>query len=185
MIDVKLLGDRIRFYRMKLGLTQTELAEKILTAVAMAQLKLDLPVIVHTNAKKENGLWALDIILSQGVSPRAVTVSHLSDTDNIDYIKAIAAHGCYLGLDRHYDEQSAGYAEEKIRIINELCAAGYAGQILLSHDALFFNGFSNDPLAINPTPRFHYIFEHILPAFSKEQIKKFMADNPLNMLGCR
>lgn len=164
---------------------KTEFAEKLLRAAAMAQLRLGLPIVVHTNAKKENGLWALDILLSQSVRPRAVTISHLSDTDNMDYVKAVAAHGCYVGLDRHYAKKPAGYEEEKIRIIHDLCGAGYADQLLLSHDALFYNGFSSEIFTINPTPRFHCIFERILPEFPKELTKKFTVDNPLNMLKCR
>ena len=163
----------------------TEFTEKLLRAAAMAQLKLGLPVVVHTNAKKENGLWALDILLSQGVPPRAVTVSHMSDTDNMDYLKAVAGCGCYLGLDRHYEKKPEGYAEDKVRIIKELCASGYADQLLLSHDALFYSGFSSQMCTVNPTPRFYYIFERILPQFPKELVKKFTVDNPLNMLKCR
>lgn len=163
---------------------KTEFAGKLLRAAAMAQLKLSLPIVVHTNAKEENGLWALDILLSQGVPPRAVTISHLSDTDSMDYLKTVAARGCYLGLDRHYENQPAGYAEEKVRIIKELCASGYEDQLLLSHDGLFYSGFSSEMFTINPTPRFDYIFEHILPELPKELVKMLTVDNPLNMLRC-
>ncbi len=164
---------------------KTELAQKLLRATAMAQLRLGLPIVAHTNGRTENGLWALDILLSQGVSPRAVTVAHLSDSDNLDYVKSVAAHGCYVGLDRHYEKKPEGYAEEKIRIIRALCEAGYGDRLLLSHDALFYSGFSSPMYTLNPKPRFYYIFEQILPRFLEEQVRKFTVDNPRNMLLCR
>ena len=76
--------------------------EKILRACAKAQLKLNIPIVMHTNANNQNGIRALDILLSEGVKPEAITVGHLSDTENFEYIKSIAKCRCFIGLDRHY-----------------------------------------------------------------------------------
>ena len=38
------------------------------------------------------------------IQPNAVTVGHLSDADDPEYVKSIASYGCYIGLDRMYGE---------------------------------------------------------------------------------
>ena len=156
---------------------------KLLKSSAMAQLKLNLPIVLHTNANNKNGLKALEILLSVGVKPQAITVGHLSDTENLDYIKQIANQGCFIGLDRLYCDCSEEYISKKINVIVELCNAGYNDRILLSHDALFFNGFEANP-AINEHPRFSYCFEYILPRLSKEIVEQLMKINPIKMFCC-
>ena len=118
------------------------LNEKLLRASAKAQLKLNLPIVMHTNARNKNGIKALEIILSEGVKPQCVTVSHLSDTEDNEYIKQFAECGCYIGLDRLYENTSEEYIKSKLETITALYEAGYEDKILLSHDALFFNGFA-------------------------------------------
>ena len=144
---------------------------KLLKASAMAQLKLKLPIVLHTNAKNKNGLKALEILLSEGVQPQAITVGHLSDTEDLDCIKQIASKGCFIGFDRLYGNYSEEYIANKINAIIELGDAGYEDKILLSHDASFFNGFDSKP-AINKKPRFLYCFDNILPSLPKRFAEK-------------
>ena len=158
--------------------------EKLLRASAKAHLQTGLPIVMHTNAKNKNALKALEILFSEGVNPNAVTVGHLSDTDDLEYVKSIASHGCYIGLDRLYQNISDEYISKKAQSIFELCKAGYEDQILLSHDALFFNGFDAEP-KINPQPRFSYCFDHVLPKLPKLLSNKLMIQNPMRMLTCK
>ncbi len=159
------------------------LNEKLLRASAKAQLKLNLPIVMHTNARNKNGIKALEIILSEGVNPQAVTVAHLSDTDDVGYIKQFAECGCYIGLDRLYDSTSDEYIESKLKAITTLCETGYSNNILLSHDALFFNGFDKSA-QINKTPRLNYCFDYILPQLPEKIAKQIMTNNVLRMLKC-
>ena len=161
----------------------SEFNKKLLIASALAQKILSLPIVLHTNANNKNGLNALEILLSEGVKPQAITVGHLSDTEDLEYIKQIAEIGCFIGFDRLYDNSSKEYISKKIEAIAELCNAGYEDKILLSHDALFFNGFEANP-AINKQPRFSYYFEYILPRLSKERAEQIIIKNPLKMLKC-
>jgi phosphotriesterase-related protein len=163
--------------------TISEFNKKLLIASALAQKMLSLPIVLHTNANNKNGLKALEILLSEGVKPQAITVGHLSDTEDLEYIKQIAKIGCFIGFDRLYDNSSEEYISKKIEAIAELCNAGYEDKILLSHDALFFNGFQANP-AINKQPRFSYYFEYILPGLSKERAEQIIIKNPLKMLKC-
>ena len=158
--------------------------ERILRASAKAHLQTGLPIVMHTNANNQNAYKALAILLSEGVKPNAVTVGHLSDTDDFEYVKSIASYGCYIGLDRLYQRTSEDYIQQKVQSVLELCAAGFEDKLLLSHDALFFNGFETDP-KINRQPRFSYCFDYILPNLPKELSEKITVQNPMRMLSCK
>lgn len=155
--------------------------EKVLRACAKAQLSLGLPLVLHTNANHQNGLRAMEILLSEGVKPQAITVGHLSDTEDLEYVKKIAGYGCYVGLDRLYENKSREYISKKLESINALCEAGFTQKILLSHDALFFNGFESNP-KLNPAPRLAYCFSHILSELDREIADDIMIRNPQRML---
>lgn len=158
--------------------------EKLLQATAKANLQTGLPIVMHTNARNKNGIRALEIVLSEGVDPKAVTVGHLSDTNDLEYVKSIASYGCFIGLDRLYKNTSEEYVSKKTQSILELCKAGYEDQILLAHDAQFFNGFDSEPKIIEQ-PRFSYCFDYILPQLPKSLSDKLMVQNPMRMLSCK
>ena len=159
----------------------TRFGEKLLRACAKAHLCLGLPIVLHSNANHRNALKALEILFSEGVNPNAVTVGHLSDTDDLEYVKSIASKGCFIGLDRLYENTSEDYVSKKTQGILELCKAGYEDQLLLSHDALFFNGFEAEPHILE-RPRFAYCFAHILPRLPETLAKKLTVSNPKKML---
>ncbi|MBO5930407.1 MAG: hypothetical protein J6Q27_03825 [Clostridia bacterium] len=158
--------------------------EKLLKATALAHQKLGLPIVLHTNAHNKNGLEALEILLQNRVSPECITVGHLSDTEDIDYITEIAGYGCYIGLDRLYGNTSDEYISKKLEIISTLCDLGYTNKIILSHDELFFNGFEVNPQIINNT-RFAYLFQYILPRLGEKIADTIIRKNPIRMLKCR
>ena len=162
----------------------TRFGEKLLRACAKAHLCLGLPIVLHSNANNCNALKALEILFLEGVNPNAVTVGHLSDTDDLEYVKNIASYGCFIGLDRLYKNTSEEYVSKKTQSILELCKAGYEDQILLSHDALFFNGFEAE-LKIYEQPRLSYCFDYILPQLPKSLSDKLMVQNPMRMLSCK
>ena len=162
----------------------TRFGEKLLRACAKAHLCLGLPIVLHSNANNRNALKALEILFSEGVNPNAVTVGHLSDTDDLEYVKSIASYGCFIGLDRLYKNTSEEYVSKKTQSILELCKASYEDQILLSHDALFFNGFEAE-LKIYEQPRFSYCFDYILQQLPKPLSDKLMVQNPMRMLSCK
>lgn len=155
---------------------------KLLKASAIAQKKTGLPIILHTNANNRNGIKAMQILLDADVCPKNIVVGHLSDTDDIEYIRNFAKSGCYIALDRMYDNRTAEYVTSKIDQINALCDAGYADRLLLSHDDSVFQGFCDNPQI--KTLRWSYMFEYILPRLDNAITKKILQENPLTML-CR
>ena len=157
--------------------------EKILRATAQAQLKLHLPIVMHSNACNKNGRSALEILLSEGVKPQSLTVGHLSDTEDLAYIEQIAKYGCFIGLDRLHNITSEEYITRKVNSIHYLCDNGYTRQVLLSHDAPFFSGFQEEPIILE-RPRLPYCFDYILPRLPKPLAEEIMIKNPLRMLKC-
>ena len=113
-----------------------------------------------------------------------VTVGHLSDSDDHEYLKEIASNGCYIAFDRLYGSKEEEYISKKVKAITELCAAGYEDKILLSHDTMFFNGFNECPTIVEK-PRFNYAFDCILSEAGAELAEKISVKNPANMLSVR
>ena len=163
--------------------TLSAFEQKILASCAMAQSVLKLPIVLHTNAQNKNAVEAVKLLMDMGVKPQAITVAHLSDSDDIDYIKRIAKFGCFIGFDRMYNICRQDYISKTVWKINELCSCGYEKQLLISHDALFFNGFQLKS-TINEKPRFNYCFDYILPLLSPETCERITKKNVLDMLKC-
>ncbi len=162
----------------------TFLNEKLLLAAANTQLQTGLPIVMHTNANNQNGIKGLEILLGANVPSSAITVGHLSDTENIDYILKIAGYGCYIGLDRLYENTTDEYVSQKLKTINALIDNGFVDRILLSHDDMFYNGFDIEP-KLNNTPRYNYVFDHILSKLPIDVSQKIISQNPVRMLKCQ
>lgn len=152
----------------------------LLKASAYAQHRLGLPIVLHTNATNQNGRKAVEVLLNEDVAAECITVGHLSDTDDIEYIKSFADMGCYIALDRLYANTSIDYIKLKVNRILQLCDAGYENRILLSHDDSVFQGFLENPSITEP--RYSYMFKYILPCLESSLAKKISEENPLNML---
>lgn len=153
---------------------------KLLKASAIAQRKTGLPIILHTNANNKNGLRAVDILLSENADAGKIVVGHLSDTNDIEYIKGFAKLGCFVAFDRIYDCKNDDYINSKVNQINDFCEAGYEGRLLLSHDDALFMGFSNNPQI--KEPRWNFMLDYILPRLDDRLAKKLSAENPIAML---
>ena len=101
-----------------------------------------------------------------------------------DYITKFAKLGCYIGLDRLYNNTNEDYINKKLGVILTLCDFGYKDKIILSHDELFFNGFEANP-QIKSNTRFDYVFKYILPRLEKEIADEIIRKNPIRMLKCQ
>lgn len=160
--------------------TVSDFNVKLLKATAIAQRRTGLPIVLHTNAGNKNGAQAVDILLDCNVDPEKIVVGHLSDTEDLEYIKSFAESGCYVALDRMYDNKSEGYITAKINQITALCEAGYSDKLLLSHDDSVFQGFCENPQI--KEPRWRYMFDYILPRLEKSVVNKILSENPLKLL---
>lgn len=162
----------------------SEYDKKLLIVSANTHKETGLPIVLHTNAKKRNGLKALEILIGQGVSPSAVTVGHLSDTEDVDYISEVAEYGCYIGLDRLHNDTSEEYISKKMGVISKLIDAGITDRLLLSHDELIYSEFDTVP-QIDYNARYNFVFDYILNKLPKETAEKIIRKNAVKMLNCK
>ena len=73
---------------------------RIFSVIATAALETGAPVMVHTNAPAKTGLVALETLTQAGVDPRRIVIAHAGDSNDLDYLRAIADTGASLGCDR-------------------------------------------------------------------------------------
>ena len=156
---------------------------RILAAVAAASVETGAPVMVHTNASAKTGLPALDTLTRAGVDPARIVIAHAGDSNDLEYLRAIAETGASLGCDR-FNIEPFNPDEKRIETLVALIAEGYTGQVHLGHDASCFNDFMiGNPFFVDERPDYLHISTHILPALleagvTQEQIDQMLVANP-------
>ena len=108
--------------------------------------------MVHTNAAAKTGVPALEALTRAGVDPSRIVIAHAGDSNDLDYLRAIADTGAALGFDRfnipHFNPD-----ERRIDTLLALLAEGYGDRIHLSHDAACFIDFMvGDPASPTRSP---------------------------------
>ena len=150
---------------------------RILEAVAIAARETGVPVMVHTNAAEQTGLMALEKL-----------TSHAGDSNDLDYLRAIASTGAWLGCDR-FGIEHFNPLEDRIRTLIALLGEGYGDRIHLSHDAACFMDFmTGDPFFADERPDYLLISNRVVPALlgagvTQEQIDQMMVENPKRFFG--
>jgi phosphotriesterase-related protein len=156
---------------------------RILRLIAAAAIETGVPVMVHTNAPARTGLLALDALTKAGVDPRRIVIAHAGDSNDLDYLRAIADTGSWLGCDRfnipHFNPD-----ERRIETLVALVAEGYADRIHLGHDAACFYDFmQHNPPFAHERPDYLHISTKILPALlaagvTQAQVDEMLVENP-------
>lgn len=156
---------------------------RILAAVAAASLETGAPVMVHTNASAQTGLPALDALTKAGVDPARIVIAHAGDSNDLEYLRAIADTGAALGCDR-FNIEHFNPDEKRIETLVALIAAGYADRVHLGHDAACFNDFMvGNPFFVDEHPDYLHLSTNVLPALlgagvTQAQIDQMLVANP-------
>jgi phosphotriesterase-related protein len=156
---------------------------RILAAISAAAVETGTPVMVHTNAAARTGLLALEALTKAGVDPAHIVIAHAGDSNDFDYLRAIADTGATLGCDRFGIEHFNPDAQ-RVETLVSLLAAGYADRVHLSHDAACFYDFMvGDPMFADEKPNYLHIWTTILPALlaagvTQDQIDEMTIANP-------
>ena len=113
---------------------------RIFSVIATSALETGAPVMVHTSAPAKTGLVALETLTQAGVDPRRIVIAHAGDSNDLDYLRAIADTGASLGCDRfsiaHFNPDP-----DRIETLAALVAEGYTSSVHLGHDAACFYDF--------------------------------------------
>jgi phosphotriesterase-related protein len=113
-----------------------------------------------------------------------VVIGHSGDSTDLDYLKGLLARGSTLGMDRFGLDRISAF-EDRVNTVAELCRQGYAGQLVLSHDAsAVWGGFPGAARGqANPNWHYTHIHDDVLPALQERgvtagQIEQMLVENP-------
>ena len=160
------------------GLTRG--VERVLRAVARAHVLTGAPVTVHTHPGTEAGLVAVDVLRDEGADLSRVVIGHSGDSRDLDYLMRLADAGCLLGMDR-FGIGMPPSLEWRSDMIAVLCERGYAGSMVLSHDAACYIDWY--PHTEETAGNYTYIHDEVLPALAQRgvsaaQIETMLIGNP-------
>jgi phosphotriesterase-related protein len=163
--------------------------ERVLRAVGRAHAETGAPVTVHTHPHSGTGRDAVRVLREEGVDLTKVVLGHSGDTTDLDYLCELADTGCLLGMDRFGLDVITPF-EDRVATVAALCSLGYAGSMVLSHDASCYIDWF--PPAVIPlfAPRWHFehVFDDVLPALrsrgvTEAQIEAMLVENPRRYFG--
>lgn len=157
----------------------------LLEAVALAHLETGVPIMVHTDSVTRSGVLALSALQRAGVDPRRIVVAHAGDSDDLDYLRALADTGASLGFDRLPGEHRIPLAH-RVANFAALVREGYADRIHLSNDAASFLDFgAGDPEVAELRLEGDYLFawETFVPMLRgagvrEDEIEQIVVRNP-------
>ena len=161
---------------------------RILSLVASAAVETDAPVMVHTNASARTGLLALEALTGEGVDPRRIVIAHAGDSNDLEYLRALADTGASLGCDRFNIEHFNPDAD-RIRTLAALLAEGYADRIHIGHDGATFHDFMvGNPIFADEHADYLHFTTRIVPQLldagvPRAQIDGLLVDNPRRFFG--
>jgi phosphotriesterase-related protein len=161
--------------------------DRIARAVARTSVDTGAPITVHTSAPAQSGRLALDLFAKEGVDLTNVVVGHAGDSNDLDYLMALADTGATLGMDR-FGLDLFNPTADRVRTIAALAERGYADRMVLSHDASCFIdyfGEQHDAVhnAVSPNWHYEHISDDVLPALREAgvtdaQVDQMLVDNP-------
>jgi phosphotriesterase-related protein len=160
---------------------------RILAAVGAASAETGAPVMVHTNGAAQSGLVALEVLTAAGVPPGKLVIAHAGDSNDLEYIRRLAASGAFLGWDRFNIEHFNPDAK-RIETVCSVLAEGHVDQLHFSHDGATFHDFMvGDPMFAGEEADYLHLSNVILPQLrergvSDADIDRIMVDNPRRWL---
>jgi phosphotriesterase-related protein len=156
---------------------------RIVATIAAASIETGAPVMVHTNAGARTGLLALGALIDAGLDPRRLVIAHAGDSNDLDYLRAIADTGATLGFDRFGIEHFNPTAD-RIRTLTKLVELGYADRVHLSHDgACFYDFMVGNPFFAGEQADYLLISHTVVPellaaGLSQAELDQMMVANP-------
>ena len=164
--------------------------ETVLRAVARAQLKTGLPIMLHSYSPGQVGRRQITILKEEGVPMNRVKLDHSNDTTDLEYLLWILDQGCFLGLDRYPGQVPSPIARTKV--LKSLIDAGFAGRLCISHDWSLARYVASDSNIGTPEKRqkmnphgYLYIKNVVFPQLlemgvSQKVINSLLVDGPRN-----
>lgn len=158
--------------------------EKVIRAVARAQLQTGLPVMTHSHPATETGLKQIAIFEEEGVDLTKVLIGHCGDTDNIDYIERVLSYGVMVGMDR-YGISRVLPTEKRNDTVIQLIDKGYVDRLFLSQDYCCTTDLYKPNMlkkATHPDWSMTYLLHTVIPLLkeqgvTEEEIDQMISEN--------
>jgi phosphotriesterase-related protein len=185
-ITAGIAGTSIRAGFLKCAIEEelTPGVERVLKAVAEAHKRTGVPIMVHTSPGHGTGLVAQQVLRGEGVDLGRVLLAHSGDSADLDYLHRLIDGGSYLGMDR-FGLDVLLPTDQRVATIAKLAAEGYAGRMVLAHDAACHIDWFAPGVRQRMAPNWHFTFIHdsVLPALrdagvAEQQITTMLVDNP-------
>jgi phosphotriesterase-related protein len=156
--------------------------EKVHRAAARASLRTGAPIMAHSHPASRTGLDQMRIFLEEGVAPEKVMIAHTGDTDDLEYIEALLALGPFIGMDRYGTEIFLPDAQRNTTVA-ALAERGYAGRMILSHDACATIDWFPPELIAQLAPNWHFthLFENVVPQLLELGVPQEAIDTMLDV----
>ena len=158
----------------------TPVIENILRASARAQKATGVPISTHTWAAGRVGEVQQAIFAQEGVDLSRVIIGHSGDSEDLKYLRGLMERGSTIGMDRFGLEHFLP-TPKRVEVLARLCAEGYAGKMVLSHDANCWSDMLSEEDKRRTRPHWHYnhISDDILPALRTAGVKEDHIDQML------
>src|SRR5207253_9480610 len=112
----------------------TPVIDNVLRASARAQKATGVPISTHTWAAGRSGEMQQAIVAQEGVDLSRVIIGHSGDSEDLGYLRGMMERGSTIGMDR-FGLENFLPTSKRVDGVARLCAEGYAGKMVLSHDA--------------------------------------------------
>jgi phosphotriesterase-related protein len=162
----------------------TPVIDNVLRASARAQKATGVPISTHTWAAGRTGEMQQAIFAQEGVDLSRVIIGHSGDSEDLGYLRGMMERGSTIGMDR-FGLENFLTTGKRVEVVARLCAEGYAGKMVLSHDANCWSDMLSEDAKRRTRPLWHYnhISDDILPALrkagvSEEQLDQMLVRNP-------
>lgn len=161
---------------------------RLLRAIAQAHRCTGVPITTHTHAATFRGRDQQRVFREEGVDLARVLIGHAGDSTDLAYLRELMDNGSTIGMDRF----GVGFPlpfGDRVNTVAQLCAAGYADRMILSHDySCYLDLFDNDVRAAHfPNWSYTHIFDNVLPALkqrgvTEDQVHQMLVTNPRRIL---
>jgi Predicted metal-dependent hydrolase with the TIM-barrel fold len=163
-------------------------AGRVLDAAALTHNATGVAVSVHTSVARRSGLGVARRLCDAGVPPERILLGHSGDTTDLDLLHELLDTGCFLGMDR-FGVPDVLPDAARVATVARLCAEGFAGQLVLSHDANCWSDKDDEERkrAERPDWVFTHVPQSIVPALraagvAEADLDLMLRRNPARLL---
>jgi len=163
--------------------------ERVLRAVCRAHAETGAPITVHTHPHSGTGREVVRVLREEGAELTKVVLGHSGDSTDLEYLSELADAGCLLGMDRFGLDVITPF-EDRVATVAAMCDRGYAGSMVLSHDAsCYIDWFPSEVIPLfAPTWNYEHLFDDVLPALrsrgvTEAQLETMLVENPRRYFG--